>query len=318
MKPGVIGVLLGCVCAVALAQSQPESQPQPDRAAATTAFPRTLGPFETPAPWPLNNPINATARFNGLLRGLAISGAIVHFRELKVGGDQVRLQGRVVGSEPRPGCGVMFLASPVTYEILTGPEHLRGLRVVVQVPCIEMPLVKGDVADFEPGDTHEILLSGLNPYESMYHVGDIFLLSAVRTGYSVIDPDAVATTQELALGGIRLGLSEAEVIAVLGPPLSREDSADGFLPIQLTYRDMTVGLDEQGVGGIVSKGSSHCTVTRLCPGMNYERVQRVYGPRLREYARGGETIGELHGDGCWLEFHATAARVSRVEVACSP
>ena len=154
MKAGVVAVLLGFVCNAAWAQQAGTS---------------------------MSEDADGTARFNHLLRWRTMSGAITQFRDLGVDGNRVSLRARVVEAQSGAGCGYLFIASPVMYQVVSGPQPLQGARMIVQVACIEIPMVEGNVADFKPGATHDIVISGSNPHPGMSHDSDIFLLSAVRT-----------------------------------------------------------------------------------------------------------------------------------------
>jgi hypothetical protein len=123
---------------------------------------------------------------------------------------------------------------------------------------------------------------------------------------------------EFALGGIALGQPEEAVIQALGSPISRTVGDSDYLPIQLSYPGITVRLDEQGVGGIVSTDKRFCTPAGVCPGTPLVNAQRLYGPAWVSETTGGSPVGYVYGDGCWLEFKLKSGKVQVVELACSP
>lgn len=129
---------------------------------------------------------------------------------------------------------------------------------------------------------------------------------------------ASPSDRELSLGGIVLGQSEVAVVQALGPPPSRTDGGADYLPTHLSYPGLTVLLDEQGVGGLVSSNRKFCTPAGACPGMPYAKVQRIYGPALVTQLVDGSPVGYVYGDGCWLEFTQKAGKIQTIEVACSP
>lgn len=64
-----------------------------------------------------------------------------------------------------PGCGTVFFGSRVVYRLDMAPRSLRGKEAGAIVPCIEMPLIEGDVRTFSPGDRHRLLLVKRKPYQ---------------------------------------------------------------------------------------------------------------------------------------------------------
>ncbi|WP_457095894.1 hypothetical protein [Lysobacter sp. P5_B9] len=124
--------------------------------------------------------------------------------------------------------------------------------------------------------------------------------------------------QELSLGSIVLGQSEASVVELLGQPQSRTEGGSDYLPTKLSYPGFTVLLDEQGVGGLISTNGKFCTPAGACPGMAYAKVQRIYGAALVTELIKGSPVGYVYGEGCWLEFTQKAGKVQTIEVACSP
>lgn len=139
-----------------------------------------------------------------------------------------------------------------------------------------------------------------------------FVLTRANAG--PIAPEA----ERLTLGGITIGQSEASVIATLGKPQHRKEEGDFFLPTTLVYRGLVVSVDEQGVGGVLSTSKRFCTPVKICPGMTYAQVKKVYGPS-DAYERDGVIFRDyLWEDGCWLRLKFQADTVSTVEATCSP
>ena len=123
---------------------------------------------------------------------------------------------------------------------------------------------------------------------------------------------------ELSLGGIVLGQSEASVVRTLGQPKSRTDGSSDYLPVRLTYSGITVLLDEQGVGGLISINKNFCTPAGVCPGSPVAKARQVYGPEWVTEMVDGSPVGYVYGDGCWLEFSVKSGKVQSIELACSP
>ena len=123
---------------------------------------------------------------------------------------------------------------------------------------------------------------------------------------------------ELSLGGIVLGQSEASVVRTLGLPKSRTGESSDYLPVRLSYSGITVLLDEQGVGGLISTGKRFCTPAGVCPGTPLAKAKQIYGPAWVTEMVDGSPGGYVYGDGCWLEFSVKSGKVQTIEIACSP
>ncbi|MFC3815145.1 hypothetical protein [Lysobacter sp. GCM10012299] len=127
------------------------------------------------------------------------------------------------------------------------------------------------------------------------------------------------TQHELVIGGITLGQSESSVIGTLGKPASRSVSeTTDYLPVTLTYPGFTIGLDEQGVGRLLSSSSRYCTPVGACPGMRLVDVQRIYGPEMRVEQVDGAPKGYVFDEGCWLAFAVKSGNIDTIEVTCMP
>lgn len=141
----------------------------------------------------------------------------------------------------------------------------------------------------------------------------VFLLLLAFAGTTPILND-----QELSLGGIVLGQSEASVIRALGRPKGRTENGSDYLPLELSYPGLAVLLDEQGVGGLISSSKRFCTPAGICPGMSYAEAQQIYGLALVTKTTDRVSTGYLYGDGCWLKLAVKLGKVETMEVACAP
>ena len=127
-----------------------------------------------------------------------------------------------------------------------------------------------------------------------------------------------SASNELSLGRITLGQSEAAVVQVLGHPTGRTAGGSDYLPVKLSYPGITVLLDEQGVGGLISRDKRFCTPASVCPGTPLAKAQRLYGSAWVTETVGNSPVGYVYGDGCWLEFTLKSGKVQAIELACSP
>ncbi len=85
-------------------------------------------------------------------------------RAADVAGD-FYVTGKLVSVDRQPGCGYYYFGSPATYQVVAGPARLQGKQITVVVPCIELPLPKGDLRSFVVGDIHYLSISRKNLYK---------------------------------------------------------------------------------------------------------------------------------------------------------
>lgn len=103
-------------------------------------------------------------RFAGM--GLALAGMLAgNTASAGPDSEDVRVTATVVSVEAAPGCGNVFFGSPVVYRVDKESGSLHEKEVVAIVPCIEMPLIEGNVRIFSIGDRHRLLLTKRKPYK---------------------------------------------------------------------------------------------------------------------------------------------------------
>lgn len=130
---------------------------------------------------------------------------------------------------------------------------------------------------------------------------------------AILPPDT-----SLSIGGLTLGQSEVAVVRALGAPSSRTEGGSDYLPVELSYPGITVLLDEQGVGGVISTGKAFCTPAGVCPGTPVAEALRLYGEAWVTQRVDGSPVGYVYDEGCWLEFALASGHVQRIELACMP
>src|SRR5690242_13948580 len=77
---------------------------------------------------------------------------------------EVFVKARLMSLERQPGCGVFWIGSPATYEVIDGPAEFVRKAIHVMVDCAEMPRSGlstdcGDLEAFEIGATHFLALT---------------------------------------------------------------------------------------------------------------------------------------------------------------
>ena len=101
------------------------------------------------------------------LAGKGLVSAALLAAGVSVGSDseEVRVTATVVSVEAAPGCGSILFGSPVVYRVDMESPPLHENEVGAIVPCIEMPMIEGNVRTFSVGDRHRLLLTKRKPYE---------------------------------------------------------------------------------------------------------------------------------------------------------
>jgi len=143
----------------------------------------------------------------------------------------------------------------------------------------------------------------------------IILASGVA---SAAEPSLVRDN-ELSLGGIALGDTEATVLHRLGQPRRVTDTGD-FLNIRMDYPGLTVWLgDERRVGAVLSTSRQYCTPAGICPGMAFVTAEAKYGPPLVSDREDG-TFMEYPSSqsSCGLQIAVSKRIVKSVSAECQP
>ncbi|WP_446538222.1 hypothetical protein [Pseudoxanthomonas sp. LARHCG66] len=130
------------------------------------------------------------------------------------------------------------------------------------------------------------------------------------------EPSLVADN-ELSLGGIALGDTEASVLHRLGKPLRTTDTGD-FLSIRMDYPGLTVWLgEERRVGEILSTTAQHCTPIDVCPGMPFARAKTKYGPPLVADREDGTYMEYPSSQSsCWLQIALSTGNIRSIRAEC--
>ena len=99
---------------------------------------------------------------------LLLSGC-VSTGELAPDRPDIYVKARLASVDRRAACGILFAGSVAYYDVLEGPESLRGKSIRVLVGCIEMPMASfrgtGDLTSFDVGATHFLILSERNVHQ---------------------------------------------------------------------------------------------------------------------------------------------------------
>jgi len=128
--------------------------------------------------------------------------------------------------------------------------------------------------------------------------------------------EGLVSDKALALGGIAIGDTPAQVVARLGEP-KRKVPAQDFLGLHYEYPGLRVSFNEGVVAGLHADKAGACTPQGLCPGDRLDRMRALYGAPIvadRETGRFHEYYGA--DAACWLQIPAKGKRVASITVAC--
>jgi hypothetical protein len=136
---------------------------------------------------------------------------------------------------------------------------------------------------------------------------------------------STVSDSELSLGGVALGDSEAQVLALLGPAPKRSETGEGTA---LEYADLTVLVgwlgqqapDEQRqVIQLTATGSTGCTPAGLCPGSPMSQAVATYGQPIQAKRESGSFLEYYsHQSPCWLQVGTSGETVDSISAVCQP
>jgi len=124
--------------------------------------------------------------------------------------------------------------------------------------------------------------------------------------------------RDVAIAGVAIGDSPAQVRSKLGEPSTTEDAPD-YLSLHYNYQNVRVSFSGDVVAGLFTSSESGCTPKGLCPGDSLDKMRRLYGEPLtadREKGHFFEYYGiDLY---CWLQIPIQGDNVLSINVACQP
>jgi hypothetical protein len=139
-------------------------------------------------------------------------------------------------------------------------------------------------------------------------------ITCTSTGWQPTGSVGRIDADELSLGGVAVGDSEAEVSAKLGQPIEIQDT---LFP-QWIYRGVTIGFGEGlSVLTISTSDSEYCTPSGVCPGSAFSEVEKIYGTpviNMQEDGRYMEYFSEEAA--CRMRLDVPDDRVGAILINC--
>lgn len=152
----------------------------------------------------------------------------------------------------------------------------------------------------------------------------ILAFVALFAGSAIASTTAVSD-RELSLGGVALGDTEAQVLAVLGQAPKRYDTGEG---VDLQYSGLTVRvgwLEQQApdkqrrVLQLNATGANACTPSGICPGALVSRAVTTYGQPIAAKRESGDFLEYYSNQSsCWLQLGTSGGTIRSISAVCQP
>jgi hypothetical protein len=127
---------------------------------------------------------------------------------------------------------------------------------------------------------------------------------------------AAVPASEFSIAGVGLDSTEADILALLGSPKSREAAPTDYIDEVLYYGGMSVAIAGGQVWDIISTSPKFCTPSGVCPGDAVTLLFDTLGPtELVPTAAGQQALYSGLGN-CTLEFNIAAETIYQIKLAC--
>jgi hypothetical protein len=124
-------------------------------------------------------------------------------------------------------------------------------------------------------------------------------------------------TSELDLAGLSFYALEEDILALLGPPKSREIAPTAYIDEVLYYGGISIAIAGGQVWDIVATSPKFCTPSGICPGDSVDYVFNILGPTDILYSGESETAVYTTPDmGCSMNLDIVADAVSQIKLTC--
>ena len=129
-----------------------------------------------------------------------------------------------------------------------------------------------------------------------------------------ISAKGTVSAGELSITGLDFYATKAEVLAILGPPKSRETLTDSFIDEVLYFGGISVAIAGGQVWDIIATSPKFCTPSGVCPGDSVDYAFNVLGPTE---IVGQEASYTSPGMGsCSINLAISGNTISQIKLAC--
>lgn len=119
---------------------------------------------------------------------------------------------------------------------------------------------------------------------------------------------------ELSITGLNFYATEAEVLAVLGPPKSRETLPNSFIDEVLYFGGISIAVAGGQVWDIIATSPKFCTPSGVCPGDSVDYAFNVLGPT--DIVGQEATYTSPATGSCSISLGISGDIISQIKLAC--
>jgi hypothetical protein len=127
---------------------------------------------------------------------------------------------------------------------------------------------------------------------------------------------AAVSASEFSIAGIGLDATEADILALLGSPKSREVAPTDYIDEVLYFGGVSVAIAGGQVWDIISTSPKFCTPSGVCPGDSVALLFDTLGPTELIPTEVGEQALYSGLGNCTLEFDIAAETIYQIKLAC--
>lgn len=127
----------------------------------------------------------------------------------------------------------------------------------------------------------------------------------------------IVSSSEFDLSGLSFYTLEEDILALLGPPKSRDIAPTAYIDEVLYYGGISIAIAGGQVWDIIATSPKFCTPSGVCPGDSVDYVFNILGPTDITQSGGGERATYTAPDtGCSLNLDIVADTVSQIGITC--
>jgi hypothetical protein len=127
----------------------------------------------------------------------------------------------------------------------------------------------------------------------------------------------MVSSSEFDLSGLSFYTLKEDILALLGPPKSRDIAPTAYIDEVLYYGGISIAIAGGQVWDIIATSPKFCTPSGVCPGDSVDYVFDILGATDITQSDGGERATYTAPDtGCSLNLDIVADTVSQIGITC--